>query len=95
MPRIHADTLRQVAAALRHGASIAAPYHGDRRGHPVGFAPRWYDALVALSGDEGARTLLGAHGEAITRIQVDDPGCVFDVDTPGDLKNLTGVPSGG
>ncbi|TCO80504.1 molybdenum cofactor cytidylyltransferase [Plasticicumulans lactativorans] len=88
MPRVHPDTLRHVATALREGASLAAPFHGGRRGHPVGFARRWYAALSALDGDEGARRLLQAHGDAITRIDVNDPGCLFDVDTPDDLRGL-------
>lgn len=88
MPCVADDTVRRVAAALRDGASIAAPFHGGRRGHPVGFAHRWHDALVALDGDEGARRLLGAAADAIARLDVEDPGCLFDVDTPDDLKRL-------
>lgn len=88
MPRVHPDTLHRVVAALRAGAFVAAPFHGGRRGHPVGFARPWYAALSALDGDEGARRLLQAHGDAITRIDVDDPGCLFDVDTPDDLRGL-------
>lgn len=86
MPYLREETLGGVAAALRAGAAIAAPYHGGRRGHPVGFAKRWFDALAALSGDEGARNLLRTQGEAIVRLEMDDPGCLFDVDVPGDLE---------
>lgn len=85
MPCVHHDTMRQVAQALRAGAAIAAPFHNGHRGHPVGFAHPWYDALQGLEGDEGARHLLRAHSAAITRIDVNDPGCLFDVDAPHDL----------
>lgn len=87
MPRVSPDTTRRVVIALRDGASIVVPYHGGRRGHPVGFARPWYDALSTLEGDEGARRLLQEHGQFITRIDVDDPGCLYDVDTPGDLAS--------
>jgi molybdenum cofactor cytidylyltransferase len=88
MPCVGAGTVSRVASALREGASIAAPFHGGKRGHPVGFARQWLDSLVTLGGDRGARDLLQAHGDAITRIDVDDPGCLFDVDTPDDLPGL-------
>lgn len=88
MPCVGEDTLRRVTEALRAGASIAAPYRGGRRGHPVGFARLWFGALATLTGDEGARSMLRAHDQAVTRIEVDDPGCLFDVDTPNDVKKL-------
>lgn len=91
MPAIDPDTLQRVAAALRGGASIAAPYHNGRRGHPVGFAARWSRALSALDGDEGARDLLRTQHQAITRIEVGDPGCLFDIDTPDDLRAASGT----
>ncbi|HEX5392638.1 MAG TPA: nucleotidyltransferase family protein [Rhodocyclaceae bacterium] len=88
MPSIREETMRRVAAALRAGAPIAAPYFGGRRGHPVGFARQWREALVELDGDEGARALLLAHSESIVRLEVDDQGCLFDIDVPGDLDAL-------
>lgn len=86
MPCVHHDTMYQVAQALRSGALIAAPFHRGRRGHPVGFSRQWYDLLQGLDGDEGARRLLHAHSAAITGIDVDDPGCLFDVDSPHDVE---------
>jgi molybdenum cofactor cytidylyltransferase len=88
MPCIQEETMRRVAAALRAGASVAAPYFAGQRGHPVGFARTWFAALAALDGDEGARRLLHAHGQEIVGIEVTDPGCLFDVDKPGDLKQF-------
>lgn len=67
---------------------MAAPCHQSGRGHPVGFASRWRDALSALTGDAGARSLLQAHADPLARIEVVDPGCLFDVDTPADLERL-------
>lgn len=88
MPAIAHETLQRVTAALRAGATIAAPYHAGQRGHPVGLAACWRAELAALSGDVGARDLLRAHGPAIVRIDVDDPGCLFDVDTPAALASM-------
>jgi len=89
MPWIAPATIRAVAGALRQGASIAAPCHRGRRGHPVGFSASHRDALLALTGDHGARAILAAH--PIVALDVDDPGILRDVDTSADLAApLTG-----
>ena len=85
MPFIATRSHQQVVAALRRGASIAATEYGGRRGHPVGFSSRWFAALAALTGDQGARSIVQANDELITRCAVDDDGVLRDVDTPGDL----------
>jgi molybdenum cofactor cytidylyltransferase len=74
--------------ALEQGAVIAAPFHGDRRGHPVGFCASLRNELLALDGDVGARGTLDRHSNHITRVDVDDEGVLLDVDTPEDLKKL-------
>ena len=85
MPFIRPDTVRAVADALRNGAAIAAPAYRGERGHPVGFARRYFDELVALKGDEGARELLARHRDSVTLIEGDDPGVLRDIDRPSDL----------
>jgi molybdenum cofactor cytidylyltransferase len=84
MPFIRPETILAVARAVAGGATIAAPTFGGERGHPVGFSPALRGELEALSGDEGARHVLGRHREAWRLIACDDPGAVRDVDTPGD-----------
>lgn len=85
MPWIAPATIRSVADAIGAGASIAAPVHRGERGHPVGFSPAHRDALMALSGDEGARAIVAAAGVELVRVDVDDPGVLRDVDRPADL----------
>jgi len=87
MPYIQAATVVRVVAALRAGGSIVVPEYAGERGHPVGFAGNWGAQLVALSGDVGARSILSRCSGDVSRIQVDDPGIVFDIDTPalGDI----------
>ncbi len=85
MPWILPSTIARVAAAIRYGAPVAAPFHDGRRGHPVGFARGCYEDLAALGGDEGAKSVVAAHRDRLVRIDVDDPGILRDVDTPQDL----------
>jgi molybdenum cofactor cytidylyltransferase len=83
MPHLRGDTVQSIASALAEGAQIAAPFLAGRRGNPVGFGRVHRQALLALSGDAGARALLGMH--PVTAIDTDDPGVLHDIDTLADL----------
>lgn len=90
MPYIAPATHVRVAEALRAGGSIVVPEYRGRRGHPVGFGATWGAQLELLSGDEGARGILGRFPEAIVRCTVDDPGVIRDVDRHADLMEDAG-----
>ena len=91
MPQVDRRTIKAVLKALEDGAKIAAPYGKEgQRGHPVGFSAALRDELIALDGDMGARRILMKHETAIVRIETDDPGIFVDVDTPDDLRKLSG-----
>ncbi|MGA0603719.1 nucleotidyltransferase family protein [Caulobacter sp. KR2-114] len=85
MPRIPAAVLPALAAAVTAGAPAAAPTWAGQRGHPVLFAAALFPGLLALTGDEGARTVLRALGPALALVEAPDDGVLFDVDTPGQL----------
>jgi molybdenum cofactor cytidylyltransferase len=85
MPYLRPDTIRVIVHALSEGAAIAAPSYRGERGHPVGFARRFFDDLSALRGDAGAREILNEHPDWITLYEVDDPGVLRDIDKPSDL----------
>ena len=87
MPWLSSPTVERIANALRRGAGMVAPTHRGTRGHPVGFGAGRFVELQALSGDEGARSLLSARGAELELISVDDPGVLRDVDTPADLRS--------
>lgn len=78
LPLVRPDTLQLVAYALRSHAVVVPTFH-EHPGHPVGFGGECSDALLALRGDQGARSVLAQH--AVCRLPVDDEGCVLDVDT--------------
>ena len=87
MPWVSSSTIASVATALRRGAALAAPTHRGTRGHPVAIGARYFADLQTLSGDEGAKKLLAAHGPELELIAVDDPGVLRDVDTQSDLRS--------
>jgi len=85
MPWVRPATIAAVAAAIASGAAVAAPFYRGERGHPVGFGAECGEALVGLTGDAGARSVLSAHRHDMVCIDVDDDGVLRDVDTPADL----------
>ena len=84
MPWIRRETIEAVVSALRSGADMVAPEYTGKRGHPVGFAAKLYDELIALVGDEGARSVLARHRPSLVATR--DAGILRDVDTPADLS---------
>ncbi|GAA4343340.1 nucleotidyltransferase family protein [Pigmentiphaga soli] len=91
MPRVAPATIAALLAAWRglapagRGLAAIAPAHDGARGHPVLLGPDWTDALCGLDGDAGARALIAPH---LRLVAVDDPGCLYDVDTPEALAGL-------
>lgn len=91
MPWLDSQSLALVREALANGAPLAAPFYQGKRGHPVGFAARYRDELLALGGDAGARQLLQRDARKITHLLVRHPGVLLDVDTPDDTKTLNSL----
>jgi molybdenum cofactor cytidylyltransferase len=83
MPFVQASTLAALRDAVEEGAGIAVPVHGGRRGNPVAFGACHRAALLATTGDQGARRLLQAH--SVRELEVADAGILRDIDTPSDL----------
>lgn len=90
MPLVSPESIRRTVAGLEEsGKGIAVPVRAGRRGHPVAFDLRAYRAeLLALSGDEGARSLLSRHPGDVLEVALDDPGILLDVDTAEEYEKL-------
>ncbi|WP_211473715.1 NTP transferase domain-containing protein [Collimonas humicola] len=84
MPYVETSTIQALAAALRRGADIAAPVFEGRRGNPVGFSRLHLPRLLALRGDQGARSLLQSF--PVLEVALDDPGIHQDIDTVADIR---------
>ncbi|WP_052205852.1 nucleotidyltransferase family protein [Pantoea rodasii] len=85
MPLLKTASYLAVGQALLTSPVVRSEVDG-KPGHPVGFHKEFYPALVALTGDSGARALLGS--QAVTLVRLSDPGCLLDVDTPLALDAL-------
>jgi len=82
-PAFSAEAIARLVAAQRTtGRSIVAARYADRLGAPALFLREHFAALAALTGEEGARTLLQQHADRVAA--VDLPELAIDLDTPGD-----------
>jgi molybdenum cofactor cytidylyltransferase len=90
MPWIRPGTLETLLGRAAED-SIVVPLAAGRRGHPVIFGRRFWPELMALEGDQGARSVLARYREAMIPVDTQDPGVLLDVDTPDAL--VTGVKS--
>lgn len=98
LPGLRAVAVAAVLAAARDASGripadrIALPTHAGRRGHPVVFGQDAFDALSRLGGDEGARSILREAAARVVEVEVADPGCLRDVDTPAELAEARAQP---
>ena len=74
------------AFLARKDALAAVPLHEGRRGNPVLLGRALFDAAMRLTGDEGARRLIGAlSADELVEVEASDTSAIFDIDTPDDL----------
>ncbi|HEY2628760.1 MAG TPA: nucleotidyltransferase family protein [Usitatibacter sp.] len=90
MPFVKPITIAAIVDKIEKGALIAAPVYQGIRGHPVGFSARLKDELLALDGDEGARSVLVHHRDGFEALPVTDAGVAADIDVPADLLKPKG-----
>jgi molybdenum cofactor cytidylyltransferase len=79
------DTLIDAFLA-RKGPLAAVPLREGRRGNPVLLGRELFEVALRLTGDEGARRLIGAlSADELVEVEASGVGVTFDVDTPSDL----------
>ena len=81
MAWVEADSYRALADALAPGAIVRPTYRGQA-GNPVCFDRVYYPEMRELTGDIGARQILGRHPEVLELLELNDPGVLRDLDSP-------------
>ena len=89
MPGITAAHLDALIDAWAASDCIIVPRHGGRRGNPILWPRRFFEAMQGLVGDQGARELLARHADQILAVESPDDAIFADVDTPEDLDNAS------
>jgi molybdenum cofactor cytidylyltransferase len=89
MPLIDARLIDRLIEAFApdRGNLIAVPVSDGRRGNPVLWSRRFFQELMTLDGDIGARHLIARHAEAVAEVAVEGRGAFLDIDTPQALED--------
>jgi molybdenum cofactor cytidylyltransferase len=64
---------------------LVAPRYAGQAGNPILFDHRLFQELLAVQGDQGGRSVVQRHSNAIEWVPVDDDRAGRDVDTLADL----------
>lgn len=89
VPMVRATTIRAVVEAWRRtGAPVVRPAIGDRHGHPVLFDRAVFEELRRAPLGQGAKAVVRAHAHDLVNVDVDDQGCLVDIDTAADYQRL-------
>jgi molybdenum cofactor cytidylyltransferase len=88
MPMISAQLIDHLIEAFApdRGNLIAVPVSDGRRGNPVLWSRRFFNELMTLDGDIGARHLIAKHNEAVAEVPVEGDAAFLDIDTPEGLE---------
>ena len=91
MPAIEAAEINRLIAAFDADgcAAICAPIAQGRRGNPVLFARRFFPELLALEGDNGAKSVIAAHGDVVAEVPMAGSGTLVDLDTNEEIAGFS------
>lgn len=88
-PAVRIETVASLVETWRRDHSpVVRPVYRGRHGHPVVFDRSVWPALRSAPPDEGARPVVGALGDRVIDVEVDDPGVVLDLDRREDYEAL-------
>jgi molybdenum cofactor cytidylyltransferase len=89
MPLIDARLIDRLIESFApdRGNLIVVPVSDGRRGNPVLWSRRFFNELMTLDGDIGARHLIMKHAEAVADVAVEGHGAFLDIDTPQALED--------
>jgi molybdenum cofactor cytidylyltransferase len=84
MPGVTAPLIDKLIAAFdpSEGRAICVATHHGKRGNPVLWAHRFFEEIMTLEGDVGARHLLTQNTEVVCDVEADNDTPFADIDTP-------------
>ena len=87
MPGVSAAHIDRLIAAFdpAAGHAIIVPTFNGKRGNPVLWHRRFFARMSDVSGDVGARHLIGDNEDSLLEIAMDDDAILADLDTPAAL----------
>ena len=70
---------------------ICVPVFQGQRGNPVIFSQKFFDHLLKITGDIGARKIIQHHPLDVLESEIKNPQCFIDIDTQSDFDKLVQI----
>jgi molybdenum cofactor cytidylyltransferase len=92
MPLVAGPMLDRLIAAFdpEEGRAIVMPTFRGKQGNPMLWAREFIPEIMTITGDVGARHLVGRHGDRMVEVEMADDAVLRDFDTTDALKGLPG-----
>lgn len=88
-PMVKLDTYQKLyEMAKANLANIIIPEFHGQKGHPVYFGRPFFDAILHLPLDDGARVVIRENPSDILYLPVEDEGILKDIDTHKDYEDM-------
>ena len=90
MPEVTPRHLDRLISAFSpaDNRSIVVPTCGGKRGNPVLWGRAFFTDMATVTGDTGAKHLLGQHADQVAEVETDSDAVLADIDTPEALAAL-------
>ncbi|NNM32033.1 MAG: nucleotidyltransferase family protein [Gemmatimonadetes bacterium] len=94
MPWVPAGVVRDLISAFEAEGrrAICVPTHDSRRGNPVLWPAHFFDSILSVAGDRGARGLLERFSEHVVSVPVATDGIFRDLDDPASFPSAPPEP---
>ena len=88
MPEVTSEVIDTLACAFRLDPlhALYIPTWQGRLGNPVLIAAAWFDSVLGLTGDVGARILAETCPDRVKEVPCHSAAILLDIDTPDDLQ---------
>jgi molybdenum cofactor cytidylyltransferase len=96
MPLVAGPMLDRLIAAFdpEEGRAIVMPTFRGKQGNPMLWAREFIPEIMTITGDVGARHLVGKHGDRMVEVEMADDAVLRDFDTTEALKGLVAARGG-
>jgi len=95
MPRLQTHQLEKLISAFSpdDGRSVCVPTFNGQRGNPVLWGRTVFSEIENVSGDVGARHLIGEYEDTVCEVAMDNDAIFIDVDTPEAMAAVGASPA--
>lgn len=88
-PLVGATTITLLLRRFRESdRDICVPVYEGTQGNPVIFSSRFYDRILGIRGDKGAREIIAAHSDDVLTVNIENSLRFLDVDSREDATKL-------